>query len=71
MLAIKAHGVSDDFDWAIANVYGPNVEADMSDFLDLLTNFKTQWHVLWVFRGDFNMVRYLYEKKGETPSLGL
>ena len=45
VLAIKLHGASDGFAWAIANVYGPKVEAGRSDFLVLLTSFKSQWQV--------------------------
>ena len=64
-LAIKFCGVNDGFQWALANVYGPNVEAERSEFLDLLANFISQWHAPWVFRGDFNMVRYPHEKRGK------
>lgn len=43
VLLVKVRGVSDDFEWAIANVYGPNVEVDRGVFLNLLANFKSQW----------------------------
>lgn len=39
VLLVKVRGVSDDFEWAIANVYGP----DRGVFLNLLANFKSQW----------------------------
>ena len=62
--AIKLRGVSDGFVWAIANVYGPNVLSDRSEFLEELSNIISLWPVPWVFGGDFNMIRYPYEKKG-------
>ena len=62
-LVVKVHGATDSFAWAIANVYGPNVVAEISSFLDLLASFKSQLHVPWVFGGDINMVRDPFEKK--------
>lgn len=31
-LAIRFHGSNGGFQWAVANVYGPNVEAERPDF---------------------------------------
>ena len=33
VLAIKVLGASDGFVWVVANVYGPNVEAERLEFL--------------------------------------
>ena len=59
VLAIKVLGASDGFVWVVANVYGPNVEADRPEFLELLADFKLQISVgcSMGLRGDFHMVR--------------
>lgn len=63
-LAIRFCGSNGGFQWVVANVYGPNVEAERPDILDLFANLKSQWQAPWVFGGDFNMVRFIHEKKG-------
>ena len=64
VLAVKVRGVNDGFVWVFGNVYGPNVQLERGDFLDLLSNLKFLWPVPWILGGDFNMVRFPYEKKG-------
>lgn len=54
---------SDDFRWVVANTYGPNEETERSAFQDLLSFFLSRWLIPWCFGGDFNMVRFSYEKK--------
>lgn len=68
VLAVEIRGVNDSFVCAFGNVYGPNVETEIYDFLDLLANLKSKWLVAWVFGGDFKMVRYPFEKKGGNSS---
>ena len=54
------------FVWAFANVHGLNVQSEQGDFLNFLSNFKSQWPIPWVFSGDFNIVIFPHEKKGRS-----
>lgn len=62
VLGVKLRRVDDGFLWALANVYGPNVQSEKDESLDLLSNVKAQWSIPWVSGGDFNKVRFPYEK---------
>lgn len=54
VLVVEIHGVNDSFVWAFGNVYGPNVETEINDFLDLLANLKSKRLVPWVFLGEIS-----------------
>lgn len=51
-LAIKSCRVNDGFQWVVVNVYGPNVEVERSEFLDLLANFNLDG----MFRGSLEEI---------------
>lgn len=42
VLAVTVCGAADGFCWAFANVYGPNIQSDRTEFLDLLSNVKSR-----------------------------
>eukprot|EP00268_Persea_americana_P015739 TRINITY_DN17396_c0_g2_i1.p1 TRINITY_DN17396_c0_g2~~TRINITY_DN17396_c0_g2_i1.p1 ORF type:complete len:145 (-),score=23.46 TRINITY_DN17396_c0_g2_i1:183-617(-) len=63
-LAVKLKGVAGGLILAVSNVYGPNDDSQRSDFLKTIPDSKSLWSVPWCIGGDFNMVRFPYEKKG-------
>ena len=64
--------VSDDFKWAFAGVYGPNVDNDRSMLWDELSGLMERWVVPWCIGGDFNVTRFPSERFGNhryAPSM--
>jgi hypothetical protein len=64
--------VSDDFKWAFAGVYGPNVDNDRSVLWNELNGLMERWAVPWCIGGDFNATRFPSERLGNlryAPSM--
>ena len=64
VLAIKFSCVRGGFTWIGANVYGPNDDSKREDFWASISDMLFQWPEPWCIGGDFNVVRFSYEKKG-------
>lgn len=62
-LAAKVKSLGVDFQWAMANVYGPDEEREKALFLNSIISVQSQWPIPWCIGGDFNMIRFPQEKK--------
>lgn len=50
--------------WVTTSVYGPHNPTDRADFWLELNQVAGMWNRPWVLGGDFNVIRFLHEKKG-------
>ena len=50
--------------WAFAGVYGPHLRSDRRELWEELSGIRSVWGTPWVCGGDFNVVRYSYERVG-------
>ncbi|KAF5467563.1 hypothetical protein F2P56_017374 [Juglans regia] len=64
MVACSFKSVSDDFLWAFAGVYGPNLDVNRSILWDELAGVQSWWDLPWCIGGDFNVVRFQSESLG-------
>jgi exonuclease III len=65
-VACSFRSVSDDFRWAFAGVYGPNIDSDRLLLWDELSNIMDKWEVPWCIGGDFNVIRFPSERLGNS-----
>jgi exonuclease III len=65
-VACSFRSVSDDFRWAFAGVYGPNIDSDRLLLWDELSNLMDRWEVPWCIGGDFNAIRFPSERLGNS-----
>lgn len=52
-------------EWVFTGVYGPILAWEVESFLVELDNIKAQWCLPWCLGGDFNLIRFLHERKGD------
>jgi hypothetical protein len=62
VLACSFKSVEDDFSWAFARVYGPNMDTLRSSLWDELAGLSTWWVLHWCIGGDFNVIRFPAER---------
>ncbi|GFS40543.1 hypothetical protein Acr_00g0069200 [Actinidia rufa] len=64
----KGHkeNVEDGYIWAFAGVYGPHNRRDRLRVWEELSGARAIWGTPWVCGGDFNVVRYPYERVGNS-----
>ena len=62
-IACSFRSVSDDFKWAFAGVYGPNMDNDRSVLWDELSGLMERWAIPWYIGGDFNATRFSSERR--------
>ena len=63
MLAMKLFSISCGFEWAVANVYGPNYDSARAPFSDNLSMVLSLWFAPWCLGGDFNMVWFPHKRR--------
>ncbi|KAG6629833.1 hypothetical protein CIPAW_14G112600 [Carya illinoinensis] len=56
--------VVDNFKWAFASVYGPNLDTNRRLLWEELAGIQTWWELPWCIGGDFNIVRFPSEVSG-------
>ena len=66
LVSVKWHWVGDGFIWACSSVYGPNENDERGHMWDGLVGIQQYWRILWCCFGDFNIVRFPSERRGET-----
>lgn len=54
-----------DKEWVFVGLYGPPRKSKVDDFLVELDDIKGCWNLPWCIGGDFNLVRFLSERKGD------
>lgn len=64
-ISVKCHMVESLFEWSFLGVYGSVLESEIDDFLGELDDVKARWNLPWCLGGDFNLVRFSHEWKGE------
>ena len=65
-VSVKWQGVGDGFIWACSGVYGPNENVERDHMWDELVGIQQYWKLPWCYFGDFNIVRYPSERRGEA-----
>lgn len=63
-VSIKCKSVEDSFRWMFFGVYGPNSTDRRGQMWEELEEVNVEWQCPWVIGGDFNIVRYPFEKSG-------
>ncbi|KAH7863089.1 hypothetical protein Vadar_013200 [Vaccinium darrowii] len=56
--------VMDGFQWVFTGVYGPVIDRHRGDLWDELSAMAYRWDAPWCVGGDFNVVRFPYERLG-------
>ena len=56
--------VGDQFEWAFAGVYGPNLNNRRRLMWEELTGLISWWDLPWCLGGDFNIIRFPSERLG-------
>ena len=63
-VSVVLKGVADDFEWICSRVYGPT-EGSLRDVLWIeLDTMRSRWLLAWCLFGDFNIIRYPFERLG-------
>ena len=65
-ISVKWQGAGDGFIWACSGVYGPNENIERGHMWDELVGIQQYWRLPWCYFGDFNIVRFPSEHRGET-----
>jgi len=65
-ISIKCRLLDVQGNWIFSRVYGPTLFYEVADFLEELANVRARWDLTWCIRGDFNLIRFIYERKGEN-----
>ncbi|KAL4619783.1 hypothetical protein ACB092_06G105200 [Castanea dentata] len=65
-ISVKWQGLVDRFIWASSGVYGPNENNERGHMWDDLVGIQQYWGVPWCCFGDFNIVHFPSERRGET-----
>ena len=63
---MKWQGVEDGFIWACLGVYGPNENNERGHIWDELVGIQQYWRIPRCCLGDFNVVHFPSERRGET-----
>ncbi|KAG6659987.1 hypothetical protein CIPAW_03G074300 [Carya illinoinensis] len=63
-VACSFKSVSDNFLWAFAGVYGPNLNNNRVLLWEELAGLHCWWNLPWCIRGDFNVTRFPSESFG-------
>jgi hypothetical protein len=58
VVACSFRSVVDDFSWAFAGVYGPNIDTFRSSLWEELVGLIYWWELPWCIGGDFNVTRF-------------
>ncbi|KAF5188929.1 Atp-dependent dna helicase, partial [Thalictrum thalictroides] len=63
-LTVLCNMISTGFEWMHTVVYGPSRRAEKDAFIEELDNIRMWSSLPWCLGGDFNLVRFLHERKG-------
>jgi hypothetical protein len=66
VLVYSFRSVEEDFSWAFAGVYDPNIDAFRSSLWDELASFSSWWVLPWCIEGDFIVIRFLAERSSDV-----
>jgi len=65
-VACSFRSVADNFAWAFAGVYGPNLDSLRSSLWDELAGLSSWWELPWCIGGDFNVTRFPAERSRDV-----
>lgn len=65
-VSIRCRLVGSFDEWVFSGVCSPTVAGDVVDFLEELDDIFARWNLPWCLGGDFNLVRYSHERKGDV-----
>jgi len=66
VLACSFRSVEEDFSWAFAGVYDPNIDALRSSLSDELAGFSSWWVLPWCIWGDFNVICFPAKRSSDV-----
>ncbi|KAK3017547.1 hypothetical protein RJ639_007419 [Escallonia herrerae] len=64
--AIGTASAEDSFDWVFTGVYSPNDDELRKELWLELLEVQRRWSKPWCVGGDFNVIRFPFEKSGES-----
>lgn len=56
MISTHALSLEDGKEWMVSSVYMPQGDEDKLRFLEQMTRFGDQVHLLWIITRDFNLI---------------
>ena len=59
-VSVLLRGVLDGFEWVCTGIYGLNADQHRAT----LSRVHVRWTMAWLLFGDFNIIRYPYERLG-------
>ena len=65
-VACSFKSVEDNFLWAFASLYGPNVDNDRRLLWEELAGLHNWWNLPWCIGGDFKIIRFPNERSGDS-----
>ncbi|KAG2666855.1 hypothetical protein I3760_15G085500 [Carya illinoinensis] len=65
-VACSFRSVEDNFTWAFAGIYRPNLDSNRSMLWEELAGVYGWWELPWRIGGDFNVVRFPSECLGDS-----
>jgi hypothetical protein len=66
VLACSFKSIEEDFFWAFARVYGPNIDALRSSLWDELADLSSWWVLPWSIGGDFNVIHFPAKRSSDV-----
>lgn len=69
-ISIRCKMVDGEDEWVFSGVYGPVLSWEVDDFFGELDDVKARWNLACCISGDFNLVRFSHERKGDTSRDG-
>jgi hypothetical protein len=66
VVACSFRNIADDFTWAFAGFYGPNIDSCRRSLWEELAGLLSWWDLPWCIGGDFNVFRFPCERSGEA-----
>ncbi|KAG6664244.1 hypothetical protein CIPAW_02G079200 [Carya illinoinensis] len=66
MVACSFKSVEDNFLWAFAGIYGPNLDSTRRLLWEELAGVHSWWDLPWCIDGDFNVTRFPSERSREN-----
>ncbi|KAG6669188.1 hypothetical protein CIPAW_01G225900 [Carya illinoinensis] len=65
-VAVSLKMVEDNFLWAFAGIYGPNVDNIRHQLWEEIARVHSWWDLPWCIGGDFNITRFPSERSGDS-----
>ena len=63
-ISVLLRGVMDGFEWVCTGLFGPNADHHRAALWEELSRVHVRWNTMCFLFGDFNIVKFPYERLG-------